>query len=98
MSLIECPDCKKQVSDQAPACPHCGRPIAQAKAAPQNIRVKKSGGEFCKALQLIGAIMLCYGVVSCVYNSFDYPREFSLTPTIMMLGGFFVFVIGRFFE
>lgn len=22
--LIECPECKQPVSDQAPACPHCG--------------------------------------------------------------------------
>jgi hypothetical protein len=26
MSLIPCPDCKQQVSDQAVSCPHCGRP------------------------------------------------------------------------
>jgi hypothetical protein len=47
MSLVECPDCKKQISNKAPACPHCGRPsITPAKAghsvpAPQ-------GGTFCK--------------------------------------------------
>jgi hypothetical protein len=27
MPLIECPDCKKQVSDAAPTCPGCGRPM-----------------------------------------------------------------------
>src|SRR2546425_5569619 len=26
MALITCPDCRKQISDQAPACPSCGRP------------------------------------------------------------------------
>lgn len=26
MPLIECPDCKRQVSDLAPSCPGCGRP------------------------------------------------------------------------
>lgn len=26
--LIDCPDCKEPVSDAAPYCPHCGRPIA----------------------------------------------------------------------
>jgi hypothetical protein len=25
--LIECPECKRQVSDQAEGCPHCGHPI-----------------------------------------------------------------------
>lgn len=30
MALIECPDCKRQVSDSAPVCPGCGRPVAVA--------------------------------------------------------------------
>jgi class 3 adenylate cyclase len=28
MALIECPECRKGVSDKAAACPHCGHPIA----------------------------------------------------------------------
>lgn len=28
MPLIQCPDCGKKVSNAAPACPHCGRPLA----------------------------------------------------------------------
>ena len=28
MPLIACPDCNSKVSDQAPACPTCGRPLA----------------------------------------------------------------------
>ena len=28
MALINCPECKKQVSNQAPTCPYCGFQIA----------------------------------------------------------------------
>ncbi len=28
MALTDCPECGKQVSEKAPACPHCGVPIA----------------------------------------------------------------------
>ncbi len=28
MALVTCPDCGKEVSDRAPACPGCGAPIA----------------------------------------------------------------------
>ena len=36
MALISCPECGKQVSDRAPACPNCGCPINTAPvAAPQ---------------------------------------------------------------
>jgi predicted amidophosphoribosyltransferase len=26
MALINCPECAKQISDKATACPHCGLP------------------------------------------------------------------------
>ena len=29
MGLITCPDCEKDVSENAPACPGCGSPIAE---------------------------------------------------------------------
>lgn len=28
MALIECPECRRQISGKAAACPHCGHPIA----------------------------------------------------------------------
>lgn len=34
MALITCPDCGGAVSDAAPACIHCGRPMAPASAVP----------------------------------------------------------------
>lgn len=29
MALIECPECKKEISDKATSCPNCGYPISQ---------------------------------------------------------------------
>lgn len=34
MALISCPECGKQISDQAPACIHCGYPLSKQPAAP----------------------------------------------------------------
>ena len=31
MALIECPDCKKQISDASSQCIHCGRPTSDLK-------------------------------------------------------------------
>lgn len=31
MPLIECPDCHRQISDIAPSCPGCGRPINKTR-------------------------------------------------------------------
>ena len=48
MALMKCPDCGRDVSDQAPTCPNCGRPIAAAqpgKQAPAPAKpVKKNSG------------------------------------------------------
>ena len=35
MSLIDCPDCGRQISSNAPACPGCGAPIAAASSTPK---------------------------------------------------------------
>ena len=34
MALISCPECGKQISDQAPACIHCGDPRPKQPTAP----------------------------------------------------------------
>ena len=34
MALINCPDCNREVSSNAPACPGCGAPIATATYTP----------------------------------------------------------------
>ena len=31
MSLINCPECNKEISDKAVNCPHCGNPINEQK-------------------------------------------------------------------
>ena len=34
MGLIECPDCDGKVSEAAPTCPHCGRPMGVGVSLP----------------------------------------------------------------
>lgn len=49
MALVECPECKGQVSDTAKACPHCGF----------GSKIKgKSGGCSKSAIQIFGVIIL----------------------------------------
>jgi hypothetical protein len=61
MALIECPECHKEVSSKATACPHCGHPIAAAKGAKP-----RGGGEhgcLITVLLLIGfaALLAIFG-------------------------------------
>jgi len=34
MALINCPECKKEISDRATSCPHCGCPIIDKQSIP----------------------------------------------------------------
>lgn len=69
MALITCQECKKQVSDQAAACPHCGAPVVASPRGPEiapgaptakkSSGIIKYGGGFlalCAALIAIGTI------------------------------------------
>lgn len=40
MPLIKCPDCKKEISSFAEACPHCGYPLAKIKKQ-EEMRIRK---------------------------------------------------------
>ena len=58
MSLTTCPDCSREVSDEAPACPHCGRPMKAQT-------VELTGKEW-KAGQLLGCGLMVLGMVGCI--------------------------------
>lgn len=58
MALIKCPDCGTDVSNAAPACPKCGRPIAAAKSAPPQ---KKTSG--CAVVVLAIIILAAIGAI-----------------------------------
>lgn len=37
MALIDCPECSKEISDKASACPHCGCPVTQESLSEESI-------------------------------------------------------------
>lgn len=39
MALILCPECKREISDAAQSCPHCGHPISSNSKTPQQVEV-----------------------------------------------------------
>lgn len=55
MALIECPDCGKNHSDAAPACPNCGRPNP---AVQQIVTVKGAQPVLAKSKVSIGQVVL----------------------------------------
>ena len=62
MALVICPDCGNELSDQAPACPKCGRPTARAAAPASKTTLTKPAGCF---LQLLAIVVFVVGGGLC---------------------------------
>lgn len=69
MALIQCPDCSRDVSSSAQACPHCGHPVAKPSVADKEFH-GRTEGIFMKsmncgcmvALGLIVFVLITFGV------------------------------------
>lgn len=59
MALTNCPECEKEVSENAMACPHCGYPL-QEEVGPQTAQPTISG--------MAIASLVC-SIAGCFFNS-----------------------------
>ena len=73
--LIECPECKRQVSDQAEACPHCGHPIRPAVGEVARAAPKSRNAPIFLILAAIALVL-----------SLNTPRLLLLFPIMGTLG------------
>ena len=101
MALIECPDCHAQVSDKAPTCPKCGRPIAQegqSETEPETILYQGSPVMFrnrplsfilCFLLIILsfgmGLIVLLRWYQGSPVMFHNYPISLILCPLLILI-------------
>ena len=104
MALIKCPECEREVSDQAQSCPNCGYPLRkQPPPVPPTgeVQTVEATGKMWKALQLIGVVLVCIGVVSCMVSYYSVaPTELgagpvSISSALFFLAGLACMVVGR---
>lgn len=72
--LISCPECKREISDQAQSCPHCGRPLKTLTG--QNTRQPKPQN---------APIFLVLGVIA-LFLTFNTPRLLLFFPLMGTVG------------
>ena len=88
MALVTCPDCKREVSDQAPVCPGCGRPMKPVSSSPPESdrdAVRRSVG---RTMVAIGTICVLGGLVYAIAAD-------GVIGCFAMAFGFCAFVMGR---
>jgi hypothetical protein len=63
MALITCPECSRDVSDEAAACPHCGYPVRRPARRPEPVQVIEKTGRGWKAVRVLGWFLIVGGVL-----------------------------------
>jgi predicted amidophosphoribosyltransferase len=61
MAIIWCPDCHRQVSDKAAACPSCAYPIAGTPHGRRSVYVIERTAKAWKQLRVLGWLLLMAG-------------------------------------
>lgn len=94
MALIKCGECGKEVSNKASSCVNCGAPISTAKeikAVGSKLYTTQATSKKFKLHSLISSFLIILGVILLVANG----SKPATTPVLLMLIGFFWFVINR---
>lgn len=84
MVLIQCPGCKKEVSDEVLACPFCGKPRSHTKKLV--VTIEQTSKEW-KLLQLLSIFIIIAALISVHWIG---PKGF-----LLCLFGIFIYIIGR---
>lgn len=99
MALITCPDCQRQVSDRAPACPQCGSPLHTPPlgASQQAPRIIEATSKTWKTLQLAGGIVLVLAIPTCIVTTIAARPGEAASPVAAwcVLGGMILWLLGR---
>ena len=67
MALIPCPECKREISDRAESCPHCGCPIS--KQPPRQVQTTENS--FLTQSRGFGDLVL-YGPLIAIFFIFVF--------------------------
>jgi hypothetical protein len=65
MALINCRECSKEISTEAPACPHCGAP----KITPPTKKEEGADGGYGGCLKVIGVCLLLFVILTFIPKS-----------------------------
>jgi len=98
MPLINCPDCNREVSDQAANCPQCARPLGgPASGTPRApVQTVEQTGKKWKAVMLVAFVVAMLGVA--IFFSSIRNRPLGEAVAIPGFVGFLVARIGAWWQ
>ncbi len=81
--LIKCPECDREVSDKATACPHCGCPLVEVSGRP----VATARTKELRTMYAIAIVTAFVGAVIWIGLSFLAWRKDQRPPDAAIVGG-----------
>jgi DNA-directed RNA polymerase subunit RPC12/RpoP len=86
-TLTQCPDCSREVSKRAAACPHCGAPLTGATSPAPTISsdAQKRPNEHSVIMSVFRISMLLLAVL-CVLGGFSNPLIWIGAIVFLLLG------------
>ena len=91
MSLINCPECKREISDQTISCPHCGYPM-------RLVTIVGDPDKKWKMVQLFSGIIMLFGLIAVAAECSAVASGEHGSPgigIILLCLGLLSFLIGR---
>lgn len=98
MAVINCPNCKKKISDKAKSCSHCSVDMENLSSEKlhsmtQQQKIKKSQALMTQSF--IAMLLFCGGFLF-LYSSDTQPGNWQHTVSVVsILIGFFLYIITR---
>jgi hypothetical protein len=85
MALINCSECKQEVSDKAESCPKCGAPITTAQETSNRYKLQT----------LISVLLILFGVVWIIAIVINPESEPYGVPGFVILIGLGWYIVNR---
>lgn len=93
MALIACPECGKQVSDKASACPKCAHPLSSPPAPPGRIAGMASRPLRLRPVGILIGLMLLGGGV-LMFSTMDLSGKGQLIAGVLCILGITELITG----
>ena len=83
MALINCPECKKEISDKAQSCPYCGCPVSA-------VTIEQTSKKW-KGWQLLGCLTSILGIVLIM----GHMTKWNRCGGILIYCGILIYIIAK---
>ena len=100
MSLLNCPDCNHEVSDAAPACPNCGRPMGpESDAVGTQLTTTQETAKKFKLQGILSVLTFAVGStwLYVVFNRppTEGPNSDTVIPVVLIFVSMIWYIVNR---